>query len=241
MQLKHLPPRRALIALGVSAAVVATGVTVGATMASADVTALTLTPNVSDITILDYPAATDDADALTAYGLKPGGYSNTADKVWAEVLTGTALSGTPAIKFGKTAANVALTAATAGLAAKNVGEVIDTGSTGTATDDLWISSAVPGSYTVRFYQDHNNNGVFDSGIDQATPTITVTVKDATNATASASGYAADDWAPTVTVPSTVDIGRAVDAAATTGGLTTTDIRGRGRERMSVCSARRSPR
>jgi len=91
-----------------------------------------------------------------------------------------------------------------------------------AGDNVYFGAVVPGDYTFRLFQDHNGNGVYESGQDDATPTFTLHVKDVTGNTASDTS---DDLNYGLTTPASVDLGQTIDASATMGGLTTVDTRG----------------
>src|SRR4051794_2382260 len=75
-------------------------------------------------------------------------------------------------------------------------------------DNLYLGATYPGTYTLRFYKDRNDNGVYDSGQDDGTPTFTLNVKDVNNTTNTTT---ADDLTPVVTVPSSTGIGQKITA------------------------------
>jgi hypothetical protein len=95
------------------------------------------------------------------------------------------------------------------------------GYSSSTNDNLYLGATYPGTYTVRFYKDRNDNGAYDSGQDDATPAFTLNVKDVNNTT---SATTTDDLVPVITVPSSTGIGQKITAKVATG-LTTTDTRG----------------
>jgi hypothetical protein len=90
-----------------------------------------------------------------------------------------------------------------------------------AADNLYFNAVVPGAYTFQLFVDSNGNNVYDSAQDDASPVFTLNVKDVTANTTTTT----DDWAPTITVPSSLGKGQAVTASVSTGDLTTVDTRG----------------
>lgn len=91
----------------------------------------------------------------------------------------------------------------------------------TNTDNVYLAATAPGTYTLRFFKDRNVNGAYDSAQDDATPTFTLNVKDVNGTTSSDSS---DDLSPSLSVESSIDIGRTITANVSTG-LTTEDTRG----------------
>ncbi|MBI1758526.1 MAG: hypothetical protein HYR62_04785 [Actinobacteria bacterium] len=89
-----------------------------------------------------------------------------------------------------------------------------------AGDNIYLGTTVPGTYTVQLFQDRNGNQVYDSAQDDATPVLTVDVKDVTAATASTS----DDLNFVLTAPAAIDLGQTITATSA-AALTTTDTRG----------------
>ena len=76
-----------------------------------------------------------------------------------------------------------------------------------------------GTYTFHFSDDNNSVG---TGDDIVSPTVTMMVLDAENAT---SGAASDDWSPAVTAsPTTSTYGAAITATVPLTGLTLADTR-----------------
>jgi len=88
--------------------------------------------------------------------------------------------------------------------------------------NIFVGATVPGTYTFQVFKDHNGNSVYDSAQDDATPVFTLTVKDVN---ANTSSVTTDDWAPSITVPSSLSVGQRVPTTISTGELTTTDTRG----------------
>jgi hypothetical protein len=89
-----------------------------------------------------------------------------------------------------------------------------------AGDAVYVGATVPGTYTFRLFQDHNGNGVYDAAQDDATPTFSMTVKDATGASTGTT----DDLAFNMSAPTSVDLGKSFTATAAPG-LTSIDTRG----------------
>lgn len=89
-----------------------------------------------------------------------------------------------------------------------------------AGDNVYLGATVPGTYTVQLYQDRNGNQAYDSGLDDATPVVTLNVKDVTAATAST----VDDLDFALTAPTAVDLGQTITVTSA-AALTTSDTRG----------------
>lgn len=104
--------------------------------------------------------------------------------------------------------------------AGNAAPVTYSGTAWATPDNVYFGAVVPGTYTFQLFKDHNGNGVYESGQDDATPVFTLTVKDV-NATTTATS---DDLSPTLSVASSAGVGENVTATVNTG-LTTTDTRG----------------
>jgi hypothetical protein len=89
-------------------------------------------------------------------------------------------------------------------------------------DNIYLGATKAGSYSLTFFRDRNGNGAYDSGTDDTTPAFPLTVLDADGTSTTATS---DDFAPTLTVPASVDKPRTIKAQVSPGGLSTTDIRG----------------
>jgi hypothetical protein len=89
---------------------------------------------------------------------------------------------------------------------------------GASPNDVFLTGAVPGTYTVHFVDGGVQAGTDD---DSVSPTITLTVKDAGAITADTS----DDFSPGLSVPSSVGIGAPVTGTVAFTGLTLADARG----------------
>ena len=88
-------------------------------------------------------------------------------------------------------------------------------------DNIYLQSTAPGTYTLQLFQDHNGDGAYQPGQDDATPAFTLNVLDVNATTTTTS----DDFNPALSVASTVDIGRKIRATVTPGALSTIDTRG----------------
>ena len=110
--------------------------------------------------------------------------------------------------------------------ATNGGTVMTIGSgTLASTDNLYITGNVPGTYSVRLFQDGNANNVYDSA-DERSALITLTVYDAGGTgTTSTTG---DDVTLALTGTSPADLGNTIPVKATYGKpLSLSDARGSG--------------
>lgn len=129
------------------------------------------------------------------------------------VLTATVTAGTNVFDMGpSSAANF--------LPANVETSVPVVGYTTSSADNVYLGASKAGTYTVRFFKDRNGDENYGAAQDDATPTLTLNVKDVIAETASTS----DDLVFTVSAPTSVDVGQAVTASTTTS-LTTSDTRG----------------
>ncbi len=218
MNFKDRRTRWIAIASASAAVVTAGGVT--ALNAIAVGQTLSFGPAATSATILGLDPVPATADGTLAaglsYGLKAVGAPNT-DPIYVQVLTGPA-SGS--VLFKKIVLNGAPTRA-AWTAASVGGAAVQAEASWLSTDNIYLQSTAPGTYTLQLFQDHNGDGTYQSGQDDATPTFTLNVLDVNAATATTS----DDFTPALSVPSSVDIGRKVRATIAPSGLTTIDTRG----------------
>ena len=218
MNFKDRRTRWIAIASASAALVTAGGVT--ALNAIAVGQTLSFGPSATNATILGLNPVPATADGTLAaglsYGLKAVGAANT-DPVYIQVLTGPA-SGS--VLFKKIALNGAPTNA-AWTAANAGGVAVQAEAAWASTDNIYLQSTAPGTYTLQLFQDHNGDGAYQSGQDDSTPTFTLNVLDVNAGTATTS----DDFVPALNVASSVDIGRKIRATIAPSGLSTIDTRG----------------
>ena len=137
--------------------------------------------------------------------------------------TGVTLTGTPGLQYQVQTSNTANGAGPlsgwSGLANAGGSGSTSTAITSPALNDVFITASQPGTYTFHFSDDNNSVG---TGDDIVSPTVTMMVLDAENAT---SGAASDDWSPAVTAsPTTSTYGAAITATVPLTGLTLADTR-----------------
>lgn len=239
MNLKDSRTRRMLIAFGATATVVAGGATAGVVAASATTT-LSVTPSTTAVTMLNLGAGGAVSEVATQWNMD----QDLSDATYAmRVTTSTTtlkfeLDSAPSTSakffYGQTAAT-GTTGPAAVATDTDTDGTVDTGNwlwlttlTAGTTDvtaaltagqNFYVTADVPGTYTGHFVDTMNTPGDDD---DATSSTITFTVKDVENNTSSDSS---DDWAPSVSVPSTISTGAPLTATVPMSTLTLTDARG----------------
>lgn len=130
------------------------------------------------------------------------------------------LTASGALLTGGTTPAVAVATTTQGATAND----LDSLGTVASSDYLYLTGNVPGTYTVRAFQDTNGNGQLDADDERAAPLITMTVLDAggTGTTTATT----DDVEPMIASTSPITKGVAVTATITySDSLSTSDARG----------------
>jgi hypothetical protein len=133
--------------------------------------------------------------------------------------SGVTVSGTPSLVYAQQTSGAATGPASGWTALSGPGTNSATSGNLTAANDTFLSANKPGTYTFHFADDQNTVG---TGDDTVSPTVTMTVLDAQNAT---SGAVSDDWSPTVTAsPVNSTYGGSITATVPLSGLTLVDTR-----------------
>ena len=223
MNFKDRRTRRIAVASASAALVTAGGITAINALAAGET--LAFGPVGTSATILGLNPTPATADGTLAaglgYGLKVTGITTVSatDALKLSVVSGPAGG---SVLMERRAGNGTPVNGVANWATVNVGGA-DVAVPGpwAVGDNVYLQSAAPGTYTVRLYQDHNNDGAYQSGQDDSTPVFTLKVLDVNAATATTT----DDFAPALSVASSVDIGRKIRATIPPAGLTTLDTRG----------------
>jgi len=215
MNLTNPRTRRSALAFTVTAAVAVGGVSVGASSASA--ATLTLSPSTSNVTIVNTDPALNNASAALTYQFRTTDATTPARIQLVSGPTG----GTLKYAAHATLANVSLAATYTGSLASPTNSTQVSASLSAANLYVGVGATVPGQYVVRLYSDVIADGEYDPTQDNATGTLTVNVKDATGATATA----ADDVSLPMTTTSSLVKGGVLTTTVSLASLTTSDVRG----------------